>query len=318
MKDLAIGIDLGGTNTRIGLFNRKGKTLISEEFPTESYKPAKLIVQSLSTQIKELLKKANCSLNRIKGIGIGAAGFLSSEKGVIYFSPNLPAFNNFLLAKYLESNLKIKTFLENDANAAAIGEHWLGSARGVNNLIFVTLGTGVGSGIILDGKIWRGTHGFAGELGHITLFPNGLPCKCGRRGCVEVYCSAPAIVRIALEKLKKHPDSSLNKYSNKLTSQIVYKQALKGDPLAKSIFKLIGTYLGMTLANVFNLLDLEMAVIGGKVAEAGNLIINPIREEIEKLAISSPYHRLLVLKSKLGNKAGMLGAAFLVFKKNQD
>jgi glucokinase len=313
MENLAIGIDLGGTNTRIALINEQGWIIISKEFPTKSDQVGKSIIYTISAQIDTILKKANCPRNYVAGVGLGSAGFLSPEKGIIYFSPNLPAISDFSMAKLLEKETGFKTILENDANAAAIGEHWLGVAKDVNNFIFVTLGTGVGSGIILNGKIWHGTHGFAGELGHIILFPDGLPCKCGRKGCLEMYCSAPAIVNLIYEKLQHYPSSSLRSEIKPLTSRKIFEHAFRGDRLAREVFLNMGRYLGIALSTVFNMLDLQMAVIGGKVAEAGDFIMQPAREEVERMAISSRYYPLQVLKSELGDNAGVIGAAWIVF-----
>jgi glucokinase len=314
MKEFAIGIDLGGTNIRIALVNREGQITVSEEFPTQSDQPGKIIVHAISEQIETILVKVSCHRNEIQGIGLASAGFLSPQDGIIYFSPNLPTLSNFPVANLLERETGIRTILENDANAAAIGEHWLGSGKGTNNFIFITLGTGLGSGIILNGEIWHGTHGFAGEFGHTILFPDGLPCKCGRKGCLEMYCSASAIVHFAHEKLKHGENSSLNKESKSLTSRMIFEHALRGDSLACDTFKETGTYLGIALSNVFNLLDLQMAIIGGKVADAGDLILKPVRDVVERMAISSRYYPPQVLKSELGDNAGVLGAARLVFK----
>jgi glucokinase len=313
MKDVAIGIDLGGTNTHISLIDRRGQIIASEEYPTPSEQPGEYIVHAISEHIETMLGKVMCPEDTVEGIGIGSAGFLSPQEGTIYFSPNLPTLSNLPIAKLLEEETGLKTFLENDANTAAIGEHWLGAGKGINNFIFVTLGTGLGSGIILNGHIWHGTHGFAGEFGHTTLFPDGLPCKCGRTGCLEVYCSASAIVHFTSEKLKQGRASSLRKGSTPLTARIIFEHALRGDSLACDTFNETGTYLGMALSNVFNLLDLQMAIIGGKVAEAGDLILKPVIDQVKKMAISSHYYPPQVLKSELGGNAGVLGAAWVAF-----
>jgi glucokinase len=314
MSDLAIGIDLGGTNTRIALVNKAGQVIVSEEFPTESAQSGESIVHAVSEQIETILVKVSCHRNEIQGIGLASAGFLSPQEGFIYFSPNLPTLSNFPIVKLLEEDTGLMTILENDANAAAIGEHWLGAGKNVNNFIFITLGTGLGSGIILNSEIWHGTHGFAGEFGHTILFPDGLPCKCGRKGCLEMYCSASAIVYFIREKLKQGKPSSLGRERMPLTSRTIFEHASHGDSLACDTFKETGTYLGMALSNVFNLLDLQMAIIGGKVAEADNLILKPVRDVVERMAISSRYYPPQVLKSELGDNAGVLGAARLVFK----
>jgi len=314
MKECAIGIDQGGTNTRIALIDREGTIIACEVYTTPANQPSKAIIQLISNGVEAILEKTKYPKDRVHGIGLGSAGFLSPQKGIIYFSPNIPTLANLSMTKLLEEETGFKTCLENDANAAAIGEHWLGAGRGVDNFIFITLGTGLGSGIILHGEIWHGTYGFAGEMGHTILFPDGLPCKCGRKGCLEAYCSASAIVYFTHEKLKQGKASSLREVSTVLTSQIIFQHASTGDSLALEVFKEIGTYLGIALSNVFNLLDLEMAIIGGKVAEAGDFILRPARDEVKRIAISSKYHTAQVVKSKLGENAGVLGSAFLVFQ----
>ena len=314
MKEFAIGIDLGGTNTRIALINRKGEILSFEEFPTHSDQQGVSVVREVSVQINAILEKQKCPKENVEGIGLGCAGILSFQKGILYFSPNLPALSNLPIGKLLEKETGLKTFLENDANAAALGEHWLGAGNGINNIILVTLGTGIGSGILLNGEVWHGSNGFAGEFGHTTLFPDGIPCKCGKKGCVEVYCSAPAIVRFVRKQLEEGNNSSLRDEERILTSRIIFEHAANGDELALDVFRQAGTYLGIALSNVFNLLDLDMAILGGKVSEAGDCILQPVREEVKRMAISSPYYPPQVLKAKLGDNAGVLGAARLVFK----
>ncbi|MCX5886909.1 MAG: ROK family protein [Proteobacteria bacterium] len=314
MKEFAIGIDLGGTNTRIALINRKGEILSFEEFPTHPDQQGESVLREVSLQINAILKKLKCPKENVGGIGLGCAGILSPQKGILYFSPNLPALSNLPIGKLLVKEAGLKTLLENDANAAALGEHWLGAGKGINNIILVTLGTGIGSGIILNGQIWHGANGFAGEFGHTTLFPDGIPCKCGKKGCVEVYCSAPAIVRFARKKLEEGNNSSLRDEGRPLTSRIIFEHAANGDKLSLDVFRQAGTYLGIALSNVFNLLDLEIAILGGKVSEAGDFILKPVREKVKRMAISSPYYHPQVLKAKLGDNAGVLGAARLVFK----
>ena len=236
---------------------------------------------------------------------------------MIHFSPNLPTAKEVPVVKLLERLIELPVCLENDANAAAIGEHWMGAGRGVDNLLCITLGTGLGSGFIFNGTIWHGSNDLAGELGHTTLIPGGLLCNCGREGCLEAYVSATGIVTRAQLALKEGRNSSfkesLDKGQEPLTSLIVYEHAMKGDRLAREIFEDTGRYLAISLANVFNTLDLEMIIIGGQVSKAGELLFRPTINEVEKRAIRTKYYPIRIEQAKLGDNAGIIGAAKMAF-----
>jgi len=252
----------------------------------------------------------------VSGIGLGAPGFLFLQAGLIHSSPNLPTARETPVVSLLQRLTGLPVFLENDANAAAIGEHWVGAGQGARNLLCVTLGTGVGSGFILNHAIWHGSNDLAGELGHTVLVPDGLPCKCGRRGCLEAYVSATGIVTRAEAALREGRNSSLgvvNKPDNPLTARAVYEHAERGDRLAREIFAETGRYLGIALANVLNLLDLEMIIIGGRVAQAGDLLLRSAIDEVNKMALRAAYHPIRILQARLGDHAGVTGAAKTVF-----
>ena len=211
----------------------------------------------------------------------------------------------------------LPVYLENDANAAAVGEHWIGAGQGSRNLLCITLGTGLGSGFILNGTIWHGSNDFAGELGHTTLFPEGLPCNCGRKGCLEAYVSATGIVKRAVLALKEGRDSSLKPFleeeNNSLTSLTIFEHAQQGDRLARDLFEESGRYLGIAIVNVLHMLDLETVILGGQVAQAGELLLSPTIHEVEKNAIGARYYPISIVPAKLGNQAGIIGAAKTAF-----
>jgi glucokinase len=319
-RGLAIGIDLGGTNIRIALINLSGEIKGIRKQPTRAELEIVRIIENIADGISQLLKEQKVKREEVIGIGLGAAGFLSLNLGMIHFSPNLPTAQESPVVKLLESLTRFPVYLENDANAAAIGEHWMGAGQGVDNLLCITLGTGVGSGFILNGTIWHGSNDLAGELGHTTLIPDGLPCKCGREGCLEAYVSATGIVTRTQLALKGGRDSSLKEYiedkKEPLTSLIIYEHAKKGDRLAREIFEDTGRYLAISLANVLNILDLEMIIIGGQVSQSGELLFRPAIHEVEKRAIRTKYYPIRIVQAKLGDHAGIIGAAKAAFDQN--
>lgn len=315
-KELAIGIDIGGTNIRIALVDAGGSIADIIKQPTHAGRDITEIMGAIAQGIETLISTRTISRGRLRGIGLGAPGFLSLRAGVMHSSPNLPTVHEAPVTALLHRLTDLPVVLENDANAAAIGEHWIGAGRGSCNLLCVTLGTGVGSGFILNHAIWHGSNDLAGELGHTVLFPDGLPCKCGRKGCLEAYVSATGIVTRTESALREGRKSSLAVFDGSphpLAAQTVYEHAAQGDRLARDIFEATGRYLGIALANVLNLLDLETVIIGGRVAEAGDMLLQPTIREVNRMALRAAYHPVLILQTQLGDHAGVIGAAKTVF-----
>jgi glucokinase len=239
-------------------------------------------------------------------------GAVDNAKAIVVQAPNLPCLNNFNLKLALENEFGWPVVLENDANAAAIGEMWLGAARGFKNIICITLGTGVGGGIIMDGHLCRGSDGSAGEIGHTAVAPfSGLLCKCGNEGCLEMLASATAIVRMANEKLSEFPRSIL--HSGEISARRVYEAGLEGDELALTVFDRVGTYLGVALANLINLLNPEVIVIGGGVANGWKLFEGPMRQQVATRAFKAQQGKVKISPAECGDNAGLLGAARLAF-----
>jgi glucokinase len=225
-------------------------------------------------------------------------------------APNLPSLVNFGLKPELERRLGWPVVLENDANAAAVGEMWLGAARGCRDVVSVTLGTGVGGGVILDGKLWRGSHGSAGEIGHTTVDPfSGLKCKCGNTGCLELFASATAIVRMTRENLSLFHGSRLQ--SDDLTAEQVYEAGRDGDELALAVFKRFGMYLGVGLANLINLIDPEIIVISGGAVNGWDLFAPEMYRQVEERAFRTTAQQVRIARAECGDNAGLLGAARL-------
>lgn len=312
---LVCAVDLGGTNLRAAAVDRQGRILKRERLPTPNPNNAEEIVAAIAKAISDC--DAGQERAKIKAISIVVPGSVHAETGFIVNAPNLPAIVNFPLGDALSAKLNRPVMLENDANAAALGEFWLGAGRGSQTMICLTLGTGVGGGIILNGKLWRGIDGTAGEIGHMSVGPFGsLKCNCGNVGCLEVYASATAIVRMANEALEAEPNSSLHSL-DKLTAHLVAEASQLGDELALKVFRRMGAYLGVAAANLVNIFNPEVIVIGGGVAAAFDLFAPRAREEMNERAFPVPAQRCQIVKAECGDDAGLLGAAHLAFTKNQ-
>lgn len=312
MKKIVLATDLGGTNLRMAAVSEEGEILARVKYKTpRSHKPES-IVKVMAEAAEEC--RSAVAESRISAIAAAVPGIINLEKGAIYKSPNLPELDGFEMIPALEKALGIGAVLENDANAAAVGESWLGASEGFADSIMVTLGTGVGGGIIIDGKILRGIDGTAGEIGHINVEPKGYPCGCGSFGCVEQYASATAVVRIAREITTEKPFSKIEEFDD-LTSEEIYEIAKNGSDLAREVFRQQGFYLGIMLAGLVNTLNPQVIVIGGGAAAGWDLFIEPLREQIKIRAYAEPAHRAEIRRAKLGDDAGIIGVARLGFEK---
>src|SRR6185369_10977084 len=253
-----------------------------------------------------------CNELPVVAVSIMVPGAVDCANAVVVQAPNLPSLVNFPLKAKLEQRLGWPSYLENDANAAVVGEMWQGAARGCRNVMSVTLGTGVGGGVIIDGKLWRGSHGSAGEIGHTTVDPfSGLKCKCGNIGCLELFASATAIVRMTREQLSQFPASVLNREG--LTAERVYDAGRDGDELALIVFKKFGTYLGIGLANLINIIDPEIIVIAGGVVNGWTLFASHMQHEVNERAVRATAQQVKIAAAQCGDNAGLLGAARLAF-----
>ena len=311
-KKLVLAVDLGGTHLRVALINHKGAivTQLKKETPEDS--SSDVLIRALVDAERECRTKAEVARNEVIAASVMVPGTVDKAKAVVVQAPNLPCLYNFPLKQKLEREFGGTVVLENDANAAAMGELWLGAARGCRNVVCITLGTGVGGGIILDGQLWRGSDGSAGEIGHTAIEPfSGLHCKCGNEGCLEMFASARSIVRMAGENLPRFPHSAL--HGQTITSRRIYELGLEGDELALAVFERMGTYLGIAVANLINLLNPEIIVIGGGVADGWSLFDGPMRKQIAARAFKSQFGKVRVVPAECGDNAGLLGAARLAF-----
>lgn len=294
MKQTVLAVDLGGTNIRMAAVVPDGSIVRRAKRPT----PDGLTPAGLLALTRELA--AECA-DAIDAIAFAPPANVGAD-GVIRNLPNLPFLDGFALRSALQSEFGVPAFVENDATAAAIGEHWLGASKGVTTSIMVTLGTGVGGGLIIDGKPLRGPDGGAGKLGHIAVEPDGHPCGCGSRGCVEQYASATAIERMASEA-----------GMDVETSREVYDAYVNGDDRAREVFQRMGRYLGIMLGGLVNALNPEIIVIGGGASAAWEAFHEYVRAEIDYRAFPEPANRARLVRSELGDDAGLLGAARTAF-----
>ena len=318
LEPLAIGIDIGGTGTKFGIVDRVGNVLFSSEMSTRKHPEVESFIDELYHLLSELIAKAG-GIGRMKGIGVGAPNG-NFYTGTIEYAPNLPWKGIIPLAKLIEDKFKLPVTLTNDANAAAIGEMMYGAAKGMNDFIMITLGTGVGSGIVANGKLVYGHDGFAGELGHTIIIPDGrLHDGTGKRGSLESYASATGVRLTTLELLEKsdQPSWLRNVPKDEIDSRKVYDAAMEGDELAKEIFEYTGKILGLALANFVMFSSPEAIILFGGLTKAGDLILKPTRESMEDNLIQVFQNKVKILVSHLKESdAAILGASALVWEKN--
>lgn len=315
LEALAIGIDIGGTGTKFGIVDRVGNVLFSSEIATRKHSDVHDFIDELYNELSKLINNVG-GIGRIKGIGVGAPNG-NFYTGTIEYAPNLPWKGIIPLARLMEDKFKIPVVLTNDANAAAIGEMMYGAAQGMKDFIMITLGTGVGSGIVANGKLIYGHDGFAGELGHTTIIPNGrLHEGTGKRGSLESYASATGVRLTTLEILEKssEPSSLRSIPSDQIDSKKVYEAAIAGDAVAKQIFESTGAILGAALANFVMFSSPEAIILFGGLTKAGDLILKPTRESMEANLIQIFQNKVKILVSHLKESdAAILGASALAW-----
>ena len=315
-KPYVIGMDMGGTNTVFGIVDTRGNAIAKSAIKTGHHTDVNLYVDDIYAELSKLIEAAG-GIDKIKGIGVGAPNG-NYYTGNIEFAPNLPWKGIVPFAKLMSDRFGVPAALTNDANAAAVGEMTYGIARGMKNFIMITLGTGVGSGIIIDGKVVYGHDGFAGELGHVNVMRNnGRLCGCGKSGCLETYASATGVARSAREILGTSTKESLlrNTPMDSITSKDVYDAAMEGDEVAKEIFSYTGKILGEAFADFVAFSAPEAIVLFGGLSKAGDLIMNPIKENMEKNLLPIWKGKVKVLFSELKEAdAAILGASALAWE----
>ena len=319
--DYAIGVDLGGTFIKAGVVDSEGRVRGRTRRPTDVAGGRDAVVANIVRAAEEALAAVGAGWEAVCGLGIGSPGVFDFRAGTLLVAPNLACLNGARLAHLVKARLPRPTpvFLENDANCAAFGEHWAGAGGEAHSLVLFTLGTGIGGGIVLEGRIWHGARGVGAELGHQTLFPNGkYVCGCGNRGCLEAYASAPATVRRFVDAVLEGRPSALADRARKgepLTSEDLYEAAVKGDALSRAILEETGTFLGIACTNMINILDPQMIVFSGGMTAAGDLLLRPILAEAERRTCGPKLAGVTIRFGALGNDAGLIGAAGCAFQR---
>ncbi|MHB8105264.1 MAG: ROK family protein [Dehalococcoidales bacterium] len=317
-NQLVIAIDIGGTKIMTALFGVDGKILTKDVRPTLAPEGVKAVVDRMATAIKDVVEKNKMSFSEVGGIGIACAGGIDTGKGVVVTpSPHLPGWTNLPLAEIIKEKTGIITYVINDASAAALGEQRYGAGKGTKNLVLLTSGTGIGGGIIIDGQLYLGKDGGAGELGHMTVEAEGLKCGCGNTGCLEMYSSGTAVQNDAIDRIRHGEKSSLADMAggkiDRISAEMVGEAAQSGDKLAKDVIARAAFYLGVGMVNIANIFNPEMIVIGGGMAALGEMIIAPGRKMAEERPFSINSRGMKIVGVELGNEAGVYGAAAFVF-----
>jgi len=312
-----LAIDLGGTKIMAAIISHQGQVVAKEYYPTLAGEGPQSVIDRILSAIDHLLRVRNMDLSQLHSISIAAAGAIDLDKGVVTLSPNLPGWRDIPLRDIVSGKYKVKTYIINDASAAALGEHHFGAGRGVNNLIYLTVGTGIGGGIIINGELYLGPSGSAGEIGHTTVDVNGPRCNCGNIGCLEMLASGTAMAREAIRRISRGERSILTemvegKIEN-ITAEKVGVAAQGGDSLASEVISQAATYLGVGMVNLVNIFNPEMIIVGGGVAQMGDLLLDPARQVVKERAFQLSVRAVRVVPARLGDDAGVLGAAVFAY-----
>lgn len=314
---LVIAMDIGGTSFRVALVDPQMTIHARSAQPTRAQEGASLTIERMIGIIREIASKV--SPERLRGIAVATAGPIDPNRGIILTPPSLPAWRHVPLKDRLQEAFPWPVWVEHDADMAALGEHRFGAGKGYDRLVYLTVSTGIGGGVILNGKLLRGAKVSAAELGHIVIDPNGPPCNCGGKGHVEAMASGTAIARMAAERLGTGgPSTLLKRCENdpaRITAKMVAEEASAGDALARGIMHEAGTNLGLAVVSLIHIFDPDVVVIGGGVSNAGELLLGPVREAIAERAMRDFRDRAQVVRSALGDNSGIFGVAAFAFEK---
>ncbi len=313
LNDSILGIDLGGSKILAAVVSHGGQVVASHESVTPATKGREAVIQCIVDSASAALEQAHVAASEIYAVGIGAAGMSNPEAGILFSSPHLPGWRNVLLRDIIQDRLGQKTFLTNDANAAALGEFYFGAARNSRDFIFITISTGIGGGLVIGGKICTGAVGIAGEVGHMTIDDKGPACDCGNRGCWETLASGTALAREAKLRISKGVKTSILECAEgnmeKVTPQAIHRAAEKGDRLAKKLIAQTGYYIGVGLASLINIFNPELIVIGGGLSNLGDMLLEPAFKTAEKRAYKEAFRAVRFASAELGRNSGVIGAA---------
>lgn len=312
---LLAAVDIGGTKIYTVIADQNYNILAKKRFTTPAAADPQSIISEIASSVQELLKDVKAEPEDLSAAGICVAGYYDWQRKILCNSPNLPQLNNLPLEEVIAKELGVPVLVENDANAAAVGETHFGAGKGFRDVIFVTVSTGIGSGLVLDGRLYRGSHGFSGEIGHMTVQPGGLLCGCGRHGCLETVSSGKAMACSAREAIKRGEKTVLAKAANRggrITAAEVFAAAAEGDQVAAGILDDAIRYLGLCLVNTINLLNPAVIIVGGGVAEAGEAFFLPLQAIIAGDAMACTSDPVLLKKAELGAEAGVFGMLCLL------
>lgn len=310
---LYVGIDIGGTSIKFGLIDDSGKIVTKWEIPTVKNKSNEEFVEYIWNSVLETKRHHQIEFNNLKAIGIGSAGFVNVKEGIIYESVNI-GWKDFPLGEILQKVSGLPVFVENDANMATLGELWQGKGKGEENIITITLGTGVGGGIVIKGEVVSGENGTAGEIGHIIVEPEGELCNCGRRGCLETITSATGIVKLAMRSIKENPHSQLASFlkeKGSISAKDIFNLAEQGEEKSIGIIQKVGDVLGLAIANLGVIVNPKKVLIGGGVSKAGGQLLDAIENGFDKYALKRIKDVCVIDIASLENDAGIIGGAYL-------
>ena len=314
MPEHAVGIDLGGTYIKAGVVDDSGSIVHQSSRPTNVEEGLDAIVASMADAAERAVSQSGVGWGGVRAVGVGSPGVLDADSGIVLGSPNLRCMEGAPVGRLVAERLgrEVPVRLENDANAAAYGEFWIGVGRRIDSLVLMTLGTGIGGGIVLNGEIWHGAHGFGGEIGHHAIFADGRMCACGNQGCLETYASAGALERRFAESVKAGRPTSLAdavRARGKATGREIYRAAVEGDAAAREALQETGRFLGVAVANLYHIFDPDMVAFAGGLTGAGDMLLEPIRREARARMFPSVAERASIAFAALGADAGLIGAA---------
>lgn len=311
--DLTIGIDLGGSKILAAVIDRQGRVLSAERSTTPADEGHEAVIRSIVASANSALAGASLSPSQLFAVGVGAPGLVDPETGIVATSPHLPGWCDIPLRDLIQERLGRRTFLINDANAAAIGELCFGAARSARNFIYITLSTGIGGGIVIDGKVYSGAIGAAGEVGHMTIDDDGPQCNCGNRGCWEALASGTALAREARQRIREGAATSIPRCAGSgvegITAETVHRAAKQGDGLARELIERTGHYVGVGLANLINIFNPELIVIGGGLSNIGDMLFEPALRVASERAYGASFRAVRFAPAELGPNSGVIGAA---------
>jgi len=316
----AIGVDFGGTNIKAGLVSRGGEVIVSRVLSSNAYGSPSRFVEGVRDIAASLARETSLRISQLDGVGVGVPGLIDAQRGTVRMLVNVPGWRDVPLQRRLERAMGVRCIVDNDANAVTLGECRFGAGRGSRQLIGVTLGTGVGGGLVLSGTVYRGAFGSAGELGHTVIVDGGERCRCGSRGCLEAYVGTAAILRLTRAALRRSRGALrplAAQAHGRLTPALVSEAARRGDAAAKRVWQEVGRRLGIGLSSAVNLLNPDRIVIGGGIANAWAFFAPALRRALARQALPAAVQRVRVVRARLGNHAGVVGAAVLVWSERR-